>query len=182
MTTADLSEPARISSASFGPNGVCVGAFAGKDANYIAYLMYRIDGNVLHPVQVSNSMGLRVQNQNVTEIGGCETNKEGVCFVYDANKGLGDFSAHAYAQPLKFAYTVTVASSEASKPSDAELRKAEVSLLVGTRKVFCAYAGNSAFSCTFSTDTCADLDITTQVRAFVEMDGFEAYAVDAKTL
>ena len=118
----------------------------------------------------------------MTEIGGCETNKEGVCFVHDENKGLGDFSAHTYAQPLKFAYTVTVASSEASKPSDAELRKAEVSLLVGTRKVFCAYAGNSAFSCTFSTDTCADLDITTQVRAFVEMDGFEAYAVDAKTL
>lgn len=118
----------------------------------------------------------------MTEISGCETNKEGVCFVHDANKGLGDFSAHTYAQPLKFAYTVTVASSEASKPSDAELRGADVSLLVGAREISCAYAGNSAFSCTFSTDTYQDLDITSQVRAFVEMDGFEAYAVEAKTL
>ena len=118
----------------------------------------------------------------MAEISGCKTNKEGVCFVYDANKGLGDFSSYTYTQPLNFAYTVTVTSSEASKPSDAELRGADVSLLVGTREISCAYAGNSAFSCTFSTDTCADLDITTQVRAFVEMDGFEAYAVDAKTL
>lgn len=40
--------------AGFNATGVCVGAFVSKNGNKIAVFLYGIDGQELHPVQVSN--------------------------------------------------------------------------------------------------------------------------------
>ena len=66
-------------------------------------------------------MGLLAQYQDVPSVGDCSTNVEGVCFVYDQNKRLGEFSTARYTGTLSFEYTVQITYGERSTPTDEEL-------------------------------------------------------------
>ena len=160
--------------AQFNATGVCVGAYIGPSAQYLAVLLYKTTQKV-HPVEVASKSGIVLKNVKVGEE---TTSAQGLLFEATDDEKIGDFGEIVVEYEPGFAYTVTVKFAEGEAPNFEA--KPLVELVVGAEKrVSCSHKGGLAFSCVFTPTDVQNFDMTFTVRPVVSLGGYVQIAAAA---